>query len=241
MIQINLSNLNDFEREIYNKLLEYSKENPPFRIKDAAEVCDCSVSKISKYVQKLGFRNYKQYIAFLYGEELENENQSDELDRLKKFINDFDTSMVDEFIELLNEHQKIVLFGYGPSGAITEYFEYKLRTCSDNFVISLLDETSLLSVIDDNTLLVIFTATGTFRSFEPIYKRAKKQGANVAIVVEEYNTRLFNQCDRIFWLSKFNQPDHFEPYQKTRTIFFIFMEEVVRKIILKKKKIKQDK
>ncbi|SIQ34450.1 MurR/RpiR family transcriptional regulator [Halanaerobium kushneri] len=232
MINIDLDNLNDFEKEIYAKLLEYSKDHPAFKIRDAAEVCDCSVSKISKYVKKLGFDNYKQYIAFLYDEEIPNKEQSDELKRIRNFIDDFDTSMIDEFIELIDQHEKLVLFGYGPSGAITEYFEYKFRTCTDKMVVSLSDDSSISSMLDDKTLLIIFTATGSFCSFKPIYEDAKEQGAKVAIVVEEYNTSLFNQCDKIFWLSKFNQPDYLEPYQKTRTIFFIFIEEVIRKIIL---------
>lgn len=231
MINIDLDNLNDFEKEIYEKLLEYSAENPAFRINEAADVCGCSVSKISKYVKKLGFDNYKQYIAFLYDEEIPNKQQSDELKRIENFIDDFDISMVDEFIELINDYERIILFGYGPSGAITEYFEYKFRTCTDKMVISLADETSISSLLDQKTLLIVFTATGTFTSFKPIYEEAKAQGAKMAIVVEEYNTSLFNQCDRIFWLSKFNQPDYLEPYQKTRTIFFIFIEEVIRKII----------
>ncbi|TDO84357.1 DNA-binding MurR/RpiR family transcriptional regulator [Halanaerobium saccharolyticum] len=235
MINIDLGNLNDFEKEIYENLLEYSEENPAFRIKEAAEICDCSVSKISKYVKKLGFDNYKQYIAFLYDEEIPDKEQSDELTRLKKFIDDFDMTMINEFIELINDHEKVVLFGYGPSGAVTEYFEYKFRTCTDKMVISLSDETSIASMLDKKTLLLIFTATGSFCSFKPIYEEAKGKGAKVAILIEEYNTSLFNQCDRIFWLSKYNQPDYLEPYQKTRTVFFIFIEEVIRQMILNKK------
>ena len=110
MIQVDLSNLNELERKIYNRLLEHSKDNPPFRINEAAEVGGCSVSKISKYVKKLGFDNYKQYIAFLYGEKISNTPESDELTRIKKFIDDFDTILVDEFIKLVNSHKKMILY-----------------------------------------------------------------------------------------------------------------------------------
>lgn len=236
MIQVDLSNLNELERKIYNRLLKHSKDNPPFRINEAAEVGGCSVSKISKYVKKLGFDNYKQYIAFLYGEEISNKPESDELNRIKKFIDDFDTSLIDEFIKLLNSHQKIVLFGYGPSGLCAEYFEYKLRTCSNNMAIAVSDEGSLESMIDENSLLIIFTVTGTFKSFESIYKNARKKNCEVVIIAEEYNTSLFNQCDHIFWLSKFDQPDYLEPYQKSRIIFYIFIEEIMRNILDKKLK-----
>jgi DNA-binding MurR/RpiR family transcriptional regulator len=228
---MDLSNLNELEKKIYYKLLEYSKNNPAFRINEAAKVCNCSISKISKFVKKLGFQNYKQYLFFLYGEEIPNKDQSDELTRIKKFIDDFDTSMVDEFLELINSYKKIVVFGYGPSGITAEYFEYKFRILSDKIVAYLSDETSILSIVDERTLLIIFTVTGSFRSFENLYNEAKKRGCDVAIVAEEYNTSLFDQCDRIFWLSKYKQPDNLLPHEKSRTIFFIFIEEVIRRIL----------
>ena len=233
MIQVDLSNLNELEKKIYKRLLEYSEDNPPFRITEAAKVGGCSVSKISKYVKKLGFDNYKQYISFLYGEEISTTPESDELTRLKKFMDDFYSSLINEFIDLLNSHKKIILFGYGPSGIATKYFEYKIRTCSNNMAIAVSDEGSISSIVDNNSLLIIFTVTGSFKSFKNIYENAKENNCEVVIVAEEYNSSLFNQCDHIFWLSKYDQPKYLEPYQKSRTIFFIFIEELVRNIINK--------
>lgn len=230
MINIDFSNLNALEKQIYDKLLVYSKANPAFRINQAAEVCDCSVSKISKFVKKLGFNNYKQYLDFLYGKEIPQTKHSSELNRIKQFIDDFDTSMIDEFIDLINSHDKIVLFGYGPSLICAQYFEYRLRTCLNKMIIAVSDEISVASMVDDTTLLVIFTVTGTFQSFENIYSASKDRGCQVAMVVEEYNTALFTQCDRIFWLSKFPQPSHLLPFEKSRTIFFIFMEEIIQRL-----------
>ena len=60
------------------------------------------------------------------------------------------------------------------------------------------------------------------------------------MVAEEYNTDLFSQCDRIFWLSKYNQPNDLKPYEKSRTVFFIFLEEVMQRIIIKNKEIKKN-
>ncbi len=228
MINIDFSNLNSFEKQIYDKLLMYSQNNSAFGISKAAEICNCSISKISKYVKKLGFNNYKQYMDFLYGKEIPQTKHSNELNRIKQFIEDFDVSMVDEFIELMDSHEKIVLFGFGPSAICAQYFEYKLRTCSDKMIVALSDEISVESMVNDTTLLVIFTVTGTFRSFENIYKASKAKGCEVAMVVEEYNTSLFTQCDRIFWLSKNPQPSHLLPYEKSRTVFFIFMEEIIQ-------------
>lgn len=230
MINVNVSNLNILEKQIFDKLQDYSKSNPRFRITKAAELCDCSVSKISKYVKKLGFPNFKQYLDFLYGIEQPKEAFSNELTRLKTFIDDFDSEMVDEFLELIQNHDKIVFFGYGPSLLCAQYFEYRLRTCSNKTIMAVSDEISVTSMVDETTLLVVLTVTGTFHSFEKVYNKAKSRGCEVAIVVEEYNTSLFEQCDKIFWLTKDSQPEHLKAYEKSRTVHFIFLEEVIQKI-----------
>jgi DNA-binding MurR/RpiR family transcriptional regulator len=92
------------------------------------------------------------------------------------------------------------------------------------------DEILVSSMIDENTLLIIMTVTGTFRTFENVYRASKAKGCDVAMLVEEYNTSLFDQCDKIFWLSKVSQPSFLKAYEKSRTIFFIFLEEVIQKI-----------
>lgn len=235
MINLNLSILNPLEQQIHEKLQTFSKENTSVSITEAAAHCDCSVSKISKFVKKLGFANYKQYVDFLYGREPDSSNHSDELSRIKLFIDAFDERKVDELITLIEQHEKIILFGYGPSLICAQYFEYRLRTCTNKVVIAVDDEISIASITNESTLLLLLTVTGTFHTFEPIYKASKAKGAEVAIIVEEYNTDLFQQCDRIFLLSQYPQPNDLLPYEKSRTVFFIFLEEVIQKIQKKNK------
>ena len=235
MINIDFSNLNPLEKEIHEKLTEYAKTNDTIRINTAAELCGCSVSKISKFVKKLGFTNYKQYLDFLHGKALPQSTHSSELLRVKQFIDDFDDQMVDELLELIEKHDKIVLFGYGPSLICAQYFEYRLRTSTNKVIIAVADEISVASMTDENTLLILLTVTGAFHSFMDVYIESKIKGCDVAMVVEEYNTELFNQCDKIFWLSKATQPSDLMPYEKSRTVFFIFLEEVIQKLMLKSK------
>jgi DNA-binding MurR/RpiR family transcriptional regulator len=231
MINIDYNKLNPLEKKINETLITFSKTVTSITITNAAEVCDCSVSKISKFVKKLGFNNYKQYIDFLYGKGLPENNSSIELARIKNFINDFDVSLVDEFIELMNSYKKIILFGYGPSFICTQYFEYKLRINTNKFVIAVPDEISVESLLDDKSLLVIFSTTGKFKSFERINTLAKEKNCQVLLIVEEYNPSLLTNYNKIFWMSKFLQPDDFKPYEKSRIVFFIFIEEVIRHII----------
>jgi DNA-binding MurR/RpiR family transcriptional regulator len=231
MINIDFNKLNPLEKKINETLITLSKNAYNITINQAAEACDCSLSKISKFVKKLGFNNYKQYMDFLYGKELPEKKSLIELDRIKNFIDAFDISLVDEFIELMNSYEKIILFGYGPSFICTQYFEYKLRINTNKFVIAVPDEISVESLIDDKSLLVIFSTTCKFKSFDRLNKLSKEKNCQVLLVVEEYNDSLISNYNKIFWLSKFPQPDDLKPYEKSRIVFFIFIEEVIQHII----------
>jgi len=231
MINIDLNNLNTLEKEIYNTLTQKVLSIPNIKIIQAAEFCGCSISKISKVVKKLGFKNYKQFMNFLYGETISVAFTSNELNRIKQFIDDFDSKVVDDFIQLINQHERIILFGYGPSYIVAQYFEYKLHTITNKYSIAMQDSLSVKNMTNNKTLLVVFTATGAFKSFEDIYLTAKEKDCTVAVVSEEYNPSLVNTCDNLFWLSKYNQPSELKPHEKSRTIFFIFIEEVIHKLM----------
>ena len=237
MININFDKLNPLEEEIHQKLKVYSKDQATIKITQAAEYCGCSVSKISKFVKKLGFSNYKQYLDFLYDREMMTTSHSGELNRIQMFLESFDDAKVDELLKLIEGHDKIVLFGYGPSLICAQYFEYRLRTITNKVIIAVADEISVASMTDEHTLLILLTVTGRFHTFENIYNATKEKGCEVAMVVEEYNTELFSQCDKIFWLSEHQQPNSLKPYEKSRTVFFIFLEEVIQRILAKKQNI----
>ncbi|MFW5715705.1 MAG: MurR/RpiR family transcriptional regulator, partial [bacterium] len=231
MISIDVSSLNPLEKRIHEQLMQLSENRESIRIQEAAQLCQCSVSKISKFVKKLGFKNYKQYLDFVYGREIEHREQSDELKRVRAFIDAFDPAMIDELLALIDAHAKVILFGYGPSMLCAQYFEYRFRNCSDKMVIAISDEVAIDNMVDSTTLLLILTETGRFHSFQDVYASSSSRGATVAIIVEEYNTELFNQCDRIFWLSADPQPAQLKPYEKSRTLFFIFLEEIIQKLL----------
>ena len=231
MINIDATKLNPLERKVLDALSSYSKSHPAPKIVEAASICGCSVSHVSKAVKKAGFGGYKQYIHYLYFGEYPKKETVAELERLKRVIDDFDVSLVDEFVELIRSHKKIILFGYGPSFICAQYVEYKLRFCTDAFITTPPDEASLRTMVDETSLFVIFTTTGQYRSFEEVSRHAKSRGADVIIVSEEFNSLLMDNCDRYFVLSHHKQSDELRPHEKTRTVFFIFFESVVQRIL----------
>lgn len=231
MFNVDTTKLNAQERKILDQLTDYAKVNPAPTITGAANICGCAVSQISKVVRKAGFQGYKRFIYYLYFSEQPKQASLDELERLKRVLLDFDIAMVSEFAALIADHERIVLFGYGPSSICAQYFEYKLRICSSAFVSTAPDEQSAKSMLAPRALLVILTTTGQYRSFESLTLEAKEKRSDVVVVSEEFNPLLMANCNRYFVLTNHKQSDALEPYEKTRTVFFIFLEQVIQKIL----------
>ncbi len=236
MFNVDTTKLNALEKKVVDTLVAYKQTGPAPKIPEAAQLCGCSVSQVSKAIKKAGFKGYKDFIQHLYLGKPPQAEGLEELERLKRVIDDFDLSTVDEFVELIYAHEKITLFGYGPSLISAQYFEYKLRFCFSAFVTTAPDEQSAKSLLDRSSLLVIFTTTGQYRSFEALTQEAKRKGADVVVVSEEFNPLLLENCNRYFVLTRHTQSEALKPYEKTRTVFFIFFEQVIQRILLRAEK-----
>jgi len=232
---LNLNNLNATEIAIHEKLPDVVKSDPNININRAAELCGVSISKISKYVKKLDFANFKQYKLFFSGGNISvNEREiTNELKKIKKYVENFDWGLVDKFIQEFNKYDKIILFGLGPSFICMEYFAYKLDSVSDKKIFTTQEESRAKHLADENTLVFIFSVTGAFFTFEAFAHKLKEKEARVILVLEEFNSTVTKEIDNIFYLTKSIQNSNLKPYEKTRTVFFIFIEEVISKLMEK--------
>lgn len=231
MFNVNSMRLNEQEKTILDRIAAHAKENPAPTITEAAAICGCSASQVSKSVKKAGFSGYKRFIHYLYFGDQPKQEPIDEIERLKHALADFDIRLVDDFASLISEHEKILLFGYGPSAICAQYFEYKLRFSSSAFVTTAPDEQSAMSMLDRSSLLAIFSTTGQYRSFERLTAEARARGADVVVVSEEFNPLLMENCNSYFVLTRHKQSDKYAPYEKTRTLFFIFIEQVTLNLL----------
>ncbi len=228
MLDIDEMRLNRAERSTLHSLAMYAENNPPPTIVEAAAICGCSVSHVSKTVKKAGFPGYKRYIGYLYHSEQPPSQPTGEIERLSRFLEEFDPAVVTDFVELIRAHDRIILFGYGPSQICAQYIEYKLRLCMQASVATAPDEQSVESMAGKGSLLIILTATGQYRPFDAVSRGAVNRGANVVVVSEEFNPVLRDLGARYFFLSHHDQPATLKPYEKSRTVLFIFFEEVAR-------------
>ena len=232
MIKLDRANLTKLEKEVHAKLSQIVTSNNKLKIIEAAEICDVSSSKVSKLVRKLGFDNFKQYKLYFSGQQinLEKQQKSNEIERLMSFLENFDSGLIDDFVSIFQKYKKIIIYGLGPSFISAEYFAYKLTVVSDKNITVAQSEDFAKRLADEDTLLIVLSVTGKFSSFENLFNETKKNGAEIMLILEEYVNTLHSIADYIFYLSKYNQSDRLLPFEKTRTVFFIFIEEVIAKL-----------
>jgi len=226
--------LNQTEQIIHQKLTPLLKENPKLKIAEAAMICNVSPSKISKYVKKLGFENFKQYRLHFSGQVVlqERASGSDEITRVRNFLEHFDETLVNQFLTYFSKYEKIVLYGLGPTFILLEYFTYKLSFMTEKKIFVTQEENYIERLADEDTLLIIFSVTGAFASFDNIYHNVNTRGGAVLLVLEEYNTNVSSEVDNIIYLTSSAQNPDLLPYEKTRSIFLIYIEEIVSKLMV---------
>lgn len=231
MINIDLNALNAYEKKLHEKLVEFGTKDKKITISQASEICLCSISKISKFVRKLGFSDFKSYASYIIGSPVLENNLSTELDRIKNYINDFNYTIIDKLYEEILKHDKIILFGYGPSYICAQYVEYKLRFILNKIVVAVGDEFAAKKLLSDNSLLLVITTTGEFMSFESLMTYSKEVNSSFLMLIEEYNLKVLEYCENVYFLTNNTQSTVNMPYHKTRTIFFIFFEELIKKFL----------
>ncbi len=229
-IRIQLNHLNDLEITIHKLLSEESKTNP-LTITEAAALAGVSPSKISKFVKKVGFSGYKEYSRFITGKELvKQKKMNSEFSRIKDFMENFDSSTATYLAELIKTYDKIILFGYGPTNICMEYFEYKLTYTVEKHVIRATQPSMIPNLLTENTLLLIFSVAGKFAQFDSLFEEANHQQAKALLVIEELNPALLLDNNEIIYLTKSQQEETLASHEKTRTILFMFIEEVIREL-----------
>lgn len=228
MYIVNKDLLNTLEKNIYSILIKEIKQNNTLSITDAGTICNCSPSKISKFVQKLGFKNYKEYLLFISGNAFTV--IPDENERLNKFLAEFNSDIVNQFTAHLQKFEKIILFGYGPSFIAGQYFEYKLRNLLDIPIWAVAHETSINDILSDNNLVIIFSITGQFKSFKELNENIILKNSKVAFILEEARTEFLEEYDYTITLSNYVQNPKLFPHEKTRTTFFAFIEAVIKQL-----------
>ncbi|MFC0179210.1 MurR/RpiR family transcriptional regulator [Thorsellia kenyensis] len=234
MFKIDGERLNSLEKQLFRDTQPLILNCPNISITDLSCALGVSSSKISKFVRKLGFASFKTYKNYVSSHNLEMISPSEhlvdgnfgEISRLADYLASFNHQMVVDFWTKIRSCNKLVLYGIGPSHLCAEYFAYRLRIASDIFVIATSDEAVVRHSDNSDTKLVILSTTGLFKSFDEDVKGLNYQ--EIIFLFEEFRPfPNFNE-HAIFYLTQSPGDSSKKPFEKSRTLFFIFLEEVIQ-------------
>jgi len=229
MIKVDYNNLNLLEKKLLEGTREYIQHNPKISITELSGCFDVSTSKISKFVKKLGFESFKQYKNFIVGEvsEPRNGQASSELQRITDYISQFDEKLAYDFWMKIKDCNKLVIYGLGPSYICADYFAYRLRTFSDVFSLATNDLTVVKNADNSDTKLLVLSTTGMFKPLKDDLNGLNYK--EIIFLFEEFRHFAELQGNTIFYLTDSTGDDTLKPYEKSRTLFFIFLEEIIQK------------
>ncbi len=235
MISFDTEKLNKLEKSIYEKTELFIKNNPKISITNLAQQCEVSPSKISKTIKKLGFKNFKEYKLFVSGMLDYSKKDCTEIDRIKNFLDTFDLELIDDFIKLMEQYEKIIFFGTGPTFSSLYYFTYKLNIVFKKNIFYTNEEIAVDTQLDEKTLLVVFSVSGKYTKYKELSDMVKIKGGEIAFVFEELNTDIEIKENPIFYLTKSFQNSNLQQHEKSRSIFFIFYELIFISLLEKSK------
>jgi len=229
MIKVDYNNLNLLEKKLLDGTRESIQHNPKISITELSKCFDVSTSKISKFVKKLGFESFKQYKHFIVGEESEPQTSqvSDELQRITEYISSFDEKLAYDFWIKIKDCNKLVIYGLGPSYICADYFAYRLRTFSDVFTLATNDLTVVKNADNSDTKLLVLSTTGLFKPLNDDLNDLKYK--EMIFLFEEFRHFPDLQGNTLFYLTNSTGERSLKPYEKSRTLFFIFLEEIIQK------------
>ena len=181
----------------------------------------------------MGFESFKQYKKFLISGQIDPPpiKPSDELQRISEYIANFDDNLAHDFWLKLKDCNKLIIYGLGPSFICADYFAYRLRIFSDIFTLATNEITIVRNADNKDTKLLVLSTTGLFKAFDEDLSDLNYK--EIIFLFEEFRYFPKLQKNTLFYLTNSSGNSAIKPYEKSRTLFFIFLEEIIQKFIPK--------
>lgn len=178
MVDLDNLRLNETEQNIINYIESNVDDVLNMSIRKLADACYVSSSTLFRFVKKLGFDGYNDFIKQLQNEEhprntkvndiqmsevmMRNNYSESYLKNIMETLRVVDDAKAATFTKLLNNAQKIFLFAYGPTKIVALYV-HQLLTMMDYDVEMIHDEYEediMISRVSSDDLILVFSLSG---------------------------------------------------------------------------------
>lgn len=243
-VSIHYTELTKTDRKITGELMRKPEVLINRSIQEAAKDLEVSPSAIIRVVKKLQYRGLpdlknalerymseKTELVQSSREELLSESIIGEYkQRLNLIRSCLSEKQLTSIAQMIREAKTTRVLGIGSSGLAAEQFVYSLLY-QDKYVEAITSRTKIFylsRVLDQDTLLIIFTVSGNTDLYEEIFEQAKETGAKIVLITMNRNSK-FKQTSTEVLLLPSNLTDFSKPdiYQLDNRFAFIVLSEIL--------------
>ncbi len=235
---LNVNNLTDVERNIYNYIINNVDKIPYMRVREIAKESNSSPSSVMRFVHTSGYDSFSEFKLFFKRKstdiykESDFEKGSDLLSR-DKFHKDIELTL-HAIAEQILPAENIIFFGMGGSGAICNYAARRLATIGYN-TFALTDPTfplqQKLKNTSDNVVIVLSITGNTSEVIEMISSLKRVQDFLIVGITSNLSSTLASISDYV--LSYTVKTNHLNQYNdmtsQIPTMFLI--ESLVNEVL----------
>ena len=178
---INNHNVEDINYNIASFIVNNISTIPNYNITELSKQCFVSQATVSRFIKKLGYRDYNSFKeeCLLYVESVRNSKEnnytdinllSEDLKLLYKKINQKDIKRV---ATLINSYNTVYISGLNYCYLMAQYFQMECHPFGK--LIKAIEDNEEIKDIENDSLLLILTTSGTFFNANRIIKEHLKE------------------------------------------------------------------
>ncbi|EKF52040.1 MurR/RpiR family transcriptional regulator [Lactococcus garvieae] len=243
-VSIHYTELTKTDRKITGELMRKPEVLINRAIQEAAKDLEVSPSAIMRVVKKLRYRglpdlknsleNYKNEKTELVESTKEKILSESIIDDYKERLNLISTCLSEKQLaniaQLIQGAKTTRVLGIGSSGLAAEQFVYSLLY-QDKYVEAITSRTKIFylsRVLDEDTLLIIFTVSGNAELYEEIFEQAKETGAKIVLITMNRNSKFKKLATEVVLLpSNVTDFSKTDIYQLDNRFAFIVLSEIL--------------
>ncbi|WP_081168006.1 MurR/RpiR family transcriptional regulator [Lactococcus garvieae] len=243
-VSIHYTELTKTDRKITGELMRKPEVLINRAIQEAAKDLEVSPSAIMRVVKKLRYRglpdlknsleNYKNEKTELVESTKEKILSESIIDDYKERLNLISSCLSEKQLaniaQLIQGAKTTRVLGIGSSGLAAEQFVYSLLY-QDKYVEAITSRTKIFylsRVLDEDTLLIIFTVSGNAELYEEIFEQAKEMGAKIVLITMNRNSKFKKLATEVVLLpSNVTDFSKTDIYQLDNRFAFIVLSEIL--------------
>ncbi len=243
-VSIHYTELTKTDRKITGELMRKPEVLINRAIQEAAKDLEVSPSAIMRVVKKLRYRglpdlknsleNYKNEKTELVESTKEKILSESIIDDYKERLNLISSCLSEKQLaniaQLIQGAKTTRVLGIGSSGLAAEQFVYSLLY-QDKYVEAITSRTKIFylsRVLDEDTLLIIFTVSGNAELYEEIFEQAQETGAKIVLITMNRNSKFKKLATEVVLLpSNVTDFSKTDIYQLGNRFAFIVLSEIL--------------